>query len=104
MSHARLFFGFSKVDIDIQVTRAVSEIAPRFQHEYGKEEAIGIADVREIQRRALISAGEGVQCFIIQKKHLKRTLSVSKKQKSVARIKKNESKRKGIGRVGKARL
>jgi len=67
MSHARLFFGFNKIDIDIRVTKAVSEIEPRFQHEYGKEEAIGIADVREIQRRALISAGEGTQCFIIRK-------------------------------------
>lgn len=67
MSHARLFFGFSKVDMDIEVAKAISALSPRFQHEYGKEETVGIADVREIQRRALLSAGEGVQCFIIHK-------------------------------------
>ena len=67
MSHARLFFGFSKADMDTRIAKAVSALSPRFQHEYGKEEAIGIADVREIQRRALLSAGDGTQCFIIQK-------------------------------------
>lgn len=67
MSHAQLFFGFDGGEVDRRIAAVVKEARPRLVHEFGGEKAVGIADIREIQRKALLSPGEGVQYFVIRR-------------------------------------
>ncbi len=47
------------------IERFIAKVSPRFIHAYGKEGALGIEDVRQILARSSLSAGTGIQLFIL---------------------------------------
>ncbi len=67
ISQANLFYGPDKEARKKRIEKFIHERQPRFIHIFGDERAVGIDEVREIIRRAMVSVGEGIQLFIIER-------------------------------------
>jgi DNA polymerase III delta prime subunit len=64
-SHANIVIGSDQEAQEKLFNDALQDIQPRLRHEYGREEPLGISQIRDIKRKAYIAVPGAYQLFVL---------------------------------------